>query len=413
MREGDWGAAGLGLLAVVSVLLAPSTVAADGKVMPPAEYQGSLEERAQEAILIFHGSGEPGGATEDLILRIEVEGEADEFAWVIPFPAEPTIAKEESRLFRELFDYVAARQASQRKAHGNKTAAVTGEAEDREPPGVTVLQQKVVGSYQTAVVKENEAGALNEWLEQEGYQTLTGDDADEVLAFYREKGYIYACVKVSDAELKKDEPADLHPLRFSFKTGGRDGMFFPMKLTGLQSQPFDVNLYVFYNKWVNDDVSKFGYVHRGFRLKYRDWDSPDCERNAGKTYSTPEGDVFLQGYARRLATVAKLFQKLHPGERYYLTNIQARGLQPDDVRNWSDDLWLFPYYTDPDAVPYDVLPGEPASAAWPDVQLSSPGSAGSAGGGTWSLWGVGIGAGLLAVAVVIGLAVFRRAGGSP
>jgi hypothetical protein len=123
---------------------------------------------------------------------------------------------------------------------------------------------------------------------------------------------------VSDAELDKDRPVDLHPVRFTFKTGGRDGIYFPMKLTGLQTSAFDVNL------------------------------------------SIP----FLKDQAPRLPTLSKLFQKLHPGETYYLTNIQARGLKPADVRDWSDDLWLFPYYVDTAFVPFDARPGGPAAAAW-------------------------------------------------
>ncbi len=64
--------------------------------------------------------------------------------------------------------------------------------------------------------------------------------------------------------------------------------------------------------------------------------------------------------------MAKLFQRLYPGQRYYLTNIHARGLRPAAVREWSDDLWLFPYYVDKSFVPFDARPGGPASAAWSD-----------------------------------------------
>ena len=39
---------------------------------------------------------------------------------------------------------------------------------------------------------------------------------------------------------------------------------------------------------------------------------------------------------------------------------------PAEVRQWADDLWLFPYYVDRKFVPYDARPGGPASAAWPN-----------------------------------------------
>jgi len=209
----------------------------------------------------------------------------------------------------------------------------------------------------------------------------------------------------------------------STQPGGRDGMFFPMKMTGLQQEPFDVNLYVFYGKWINDKLSKFGYKHRGFELKYRDWDTRQCEPNAGKKYSAPELDPFLADFAGRIPTVTALMQKLHPGEQYYLTNVRARGLKPDDVRQWADDLWLFPYYTDRDFVPFDARPGGPASAAWPEsVPAEKPASTsgtGAAGGfaaieglPVWLLLVIGGVAGLVlggvAAAVVAGYVARRR-----
>src|SRR5437016_3752665 len=103
-----------GALALALVLGLGSPVLADGKIVAPRLYQGkpyrgSLEEGAQEAIIIFNGSGKARDATEDLILKVQVRGEVDQFAWVIPFPSEPTIKDEDARLFEELHQYVEAR----------------------------------------------------------------------------------------------------------------------------------------------------------------------------------------------------------------------------------------------------------------------------------------------------------------
>lgn len=351
------------LVTVVFVLGRVSSSLADGKVMPPRKYSGSLEERAQEAIIIFHGSKKLDDAVEDLILKISVTGDVDNFAWIIPFPKQPMVEEEDDRLFKEVFDYVEARRSYRSK--GAKSDA-GGETKNAEAPAaqVEVLSREVVGSFDVAVVRENESGTLNKWLDDEGYQTL--DNADDVLDFYREKNYVYACIKVDEAQLNSQQAVDIHPLRFTFQTGGRDGIYFPMKMTGLQNDPFDVNLYVFYRFWLNDHLSKFGYEHRGFFRRYRDWDSKDCEPNGGKAFSAPETDPFLKHYASKFPNVTKLLQKLHPGERYYLTNIQATKLAPSDVRQWKDDLWMFPYYTNSSFVPYDVRNNGIASAAWPN-----------------------------------------------
>lgn len=364
--------------AAVLVVLAPAIARPDGIVRPPRDYEGSLEEKAQEAIIIFHGGGQAGQATEDLILKINVEGNAKHFAWIVPFPNEPTIDKEDAALFKELFNYVEARNYSTRKSDKSLDGAAGAAPEARanaEP--VEVISRQTVGDYDIAVVRENEEGGLNPWLQDNGYQTL--EDAEGTLTFYREKNYVFACIKVSSEALTSQRSVDSHPLRFSFTTGGRDGIYFPMKLTGLQSAPFDVNLYVFYRAWLNDRLSQFGYRHRGFQLKYRDWDSPQCEPNGGKAYSLPEEDPFLRNLDHLLPEVTRLFQKLHPGAKYYLTNITASGVKPEDVRAWSDDLWLFPYYIDRGMIPYDARPGGPAHAAYPDVAVQPDARSGSAG----------------------------------
>jgi len=241
---------------------------------------------------------------------------------------------------------------------------------------VKVIARKIVGDFDITIVQEQGKGGLNPWLNKNGYQEL--ENADDVLEFYRKKRYVYACIKVTSEALGSEREIESHPLRFSFKTGGRDGIYFPMKLTGLQSKPFDVNLYVFYRFWINDKLSRFGFRHRGFHLEHRDWDSPQCEADGGKAYSLPEEDPFLKNYARKLPTVTKLFQKLHPGEKYYLTNIQAQGLDPSDVRAWSDDLWLFPYYTNRNMVPYDARSGGAAADAYPNTEAAAASGSGNA-----------------------------------
>jgi hypothetical protein len=267
--------------------------------------------------------------------------------------------------FEELFDYVEYRLRAQRDLKKKKLGGGIGGGFLGGDQGVDVLSREIVGSYDVAVVRENVPGMLNEWLEKEGYQRI--DHAEDVIELYRQKGYVFACVKVSNAQLKADTPIDLHPLRFTFLTGGRDGIYFPMKMTGLQNAPFDVNLYVFYGAWLNDRLNKFGYENRGFRRKYRDWDSPRCRPNAGKLWSQPVADPFLQDAANRIPTVSNLFAELHHGKRFYLTNIQAFHLEPAMVRAWPDDLWLFPYYTKPRFIPYDARRGGPASA-WTAVR---------------------------------------------
>ena len=352
------------LYAVLLLVTAAPFALADGLVMPPAEYQGSFAERAQEAILIHRpGDGETP-ARQDMILKITVEGDAASFGWVIPLPGEPKVAKEATALFEELHDYVQARLAARGASKPGLAEGVDAAVGALPSPApVEVLQRKAVGSFDVAVVRERQGGGLNDWLQKEGFKTIDGDEARDLIAWYRDRGYVFACVKVLDAEVERGV-AELHPLRFTFDTGGRDAIFFPMRLTGLQSQPFDVNLYVFRPSWINDKLNGYGFEHRGFRLRWRDYDSKLCTPNAGKAWSNPDDDPYLRAYTDDLPAVTALFQKLHPGPRFYLTNLYVRNLSPEQVRDWPDDLWLFPYYTDRRVVPYDARRGGVAAAAY-------------------------------------------------
>jgi hypothetical protein len=353
--------------------LAAGGVRADGIVVGPKSYAGPLEEWSQEAIIIFQASKRPGEAVEDLILKITVEGEVDEFAWVVPFPTAPAVEEEDAALFVELRNYVQARTRRPVKKR-SKGAGGFGSAGAQEA-AVAVISREVVGSFDVAVVREEEAGALNAWLAEEGYREI--ENGDDVIDSYREKGYVFACIKVSDAALAEEDSVDIHPLRFTFRTGGRDAIYFPMRMTGLQSKPFAVNLYVFYRFWLNDERSRYGFVHRGFVLKYRDWDTPACTMNGGKTWGAPGSDPLLKDQAHLLNRVPAMLRRLHPGERYYLTNIQDGHLEPREVRQWKDDLWLFPYYTNRRFVPFDARPGGVAAAAYMDKEHTAGAPAGT------------------------------------
>lgn len=397
--------------AVLMFTLVADTSLADGKVVRPRNYNGSLEEKAQEAIIIFTEGDDEKSAVEQLILKIQVAGEVDNFAWVVPLPSKPKVEEADAKLFRELFDYVQMMKVGRYK--GESAGAVKdGPKVAADNKDVEVLSREIVGSFDVAVVKEIKAGTLNTWLTDNGYQAL--EDSDDVVGFYREKGYVFACVRVSDvaradadAEANAAQPFDLHPLSFTFETGGRDGIFFPMRMTGLQSEPFDVNLYVFYRFWLNDRINEFGYTHRDFHLTHRDWDTRECTANGGKSWDAPANDPLLRRAADEIPTVAKFFKENYAGRRFYLTNIAARQLKPKDVRAWKDDLWLFPYYTNPKHVPDDVRGNGPASAAWKGKFSAAPGDGGD-GSQALGAW-IAVAVGVIVIGALAAVALRRRA----
>ncbi len=346
-------------LLILFYMNASGFVLGDGKVFPPRNYKGSLEEKSQEAIIVFKSGTQEKSAVQDLILKIQVEGNVDDFAWVIPLPNPPKTAKADAKLFKEVFDYVQARKYRSRGSKKKSLEGAEATKNDQKPKGVKVISREVVGNYDVAVVREKVAGSLNVWLDKEGYQSLPKGEA--VIDYYRNKGFVFTCIKVKETGLKKKQSVNLHPLRFTFETGGRDGIFFPMKMTGLQTEPFHVNLYVFYDAWLNEKINKYGYTKRGFHLYFRDWDSPKCKPNAGKSWAEPAKDPYLKPLAQKIPTLKKFFAKNYPKDRFYLTNIKAHNLKPAQVKEWEKDLWMFPHYVNRSFVPFDVRQGGPAN----------------------------------------------------
>jgi len=338
----------------------------DGFLRPPKDYKGPLSEDAQEAIIVFTPGTEETSAKQDMILKIAVNGQTDDFAWIIPFPNPPKTAKESAKLFDELRNYVRFRTAPP-MPKSNKTGGFFGSAKSAAPPvaKVEVISRELVGAYEVAVVRENEANSLNAWLKENGYQPIPTKGA-KVVAEYRAKNYVFACVKVRDTKLatSKTRRAELHPLRFSFDTGGRDGVYFPMRLTGLQDEPFNVNLHIFHRYWLNDRVNGYGYLHRGLKMAHRDWDTARCQPSGGKSWSDPAGDSFLADAKHIVPSVTKLMQKRHPGRRFYLTTLKATRVLPADILEGRGDYWFFPFYTNPKMIPYDAQAGGPAHAIY-------------------------------------------------
>jgi len=378
------GLVGASFLALVLWPFVGHQPACGGLVVAEQNFAGNasnppINVRVQDAIIFFHSGREAGESHEDLILRITVEGDGSNFAWILPFPATPTIIREDACLFDELKYYTRIRSSRPTGPVGERSSWLGYSQRGTPQLGIPSLAQvrmarrpthttrdESLGDFEWTLVPETQAGGVEAWLRQCGYLPL-GEEAKKMLAFYRENDYVFVCVKVRGVQLRHAGPVALPPLRFSFATGGRDGIYFPLRLAGLQQNAFDVNLYVFYKAWLNDHVSRFGHDHRGFTLRYRDWDTPACVRNAGKAYSDPRHDPFLRDHADGLAQFSKLCQRLHPGEPYYMTHLTGGSLDPSAVRNWSDELWLFPNYVDPTFVPHDVRPGGPAAHAWPHV----------------------------------------------
>jgi hypothetical protein len=232
------------LIAVLFLLSAISTpVLADGCLFPDSMYR-DLYESAQKAVILY------GNSTEHLILSVSFEGDAEDFAWVIPVPDKPEIAVTDPDLFWELSDLTATEIPGGKGGFG----CLGGTEGDMEEEGVDVIEEQVVGPYATAILSATNATALVDWLNANEY--IFPEDGEEIVSEYIEKEWYFVATRINamvDIDLLgyeevEEEPiaalaeGAIEPIVLSFAS---DEIVYPLRITSLSATSPEVLLYVF------------------------------------------------------------------------------------------------------------------------------------------------------------------------
>ena len=177
------------LVAILLLLSTPTTsVLADGGFFTEAMFY-DLYESAQRAVILYGNSTGnctgncTGNYTEHLILSVDFEGNAEEFAWVIPVPNKPELTVSDPELFWELYDFTRTEIPGGGGGFGCLFFGGAGAPGDQD--GVDVIEEQVVGPYATAILSATNATALADWLNANGY--IFPEDGEEIVSEYIEK----------------------------------------------------------------------------------------------------------------------------------------------------------------------------------------------------------------------------------
>jgi len=216
-----------GMLTAVAVCILAAGACADGCFV----WNGGVDlaEPSQKAIIHCHRG------TETLVLQVKYEGRAEDFAWIVPLPARPkvTVIEPEKSPFAEISRFTQQRQRYQ--IEGSRGKGVDA---------VTVLERKVVGVYDVAVLAATDSKALGRWLARNGFALpgkLTG-----VLAHYVKKKWVYAAMRIDSKalagdEVKKLKTGQLQPIRFTFAAAR---MVYPLRISCVNAGKTEVLLYL-------------------------------------------------------------------------------------------------------------------------------------------------------------------------
>jgi len=103
--------------------------------------------------------------------------------------------------------------------------------------GVSVVNRKVVGAFEVVTLDASAGDSLLAWLNESGFNVP--ESAGPVVEAYIKEGWCFVASKLHHEPGRETTP---HPLVFRFAT---EKPVYPMRLTGLQGEPLDLELYVF------------------------------------------------------------------------------------------------------------------------------------------------------------------------
>jgi hypothetical protein len=203
-----------------ALLLLAAAARGDGCMLLPVGRSSAVASSPrQEAILRFDGE------TVAVTLRTHFRGGPGEVAWVVPVPAEPEgVTAEIHDPFPALEQATAPRFYAMR-ARGGCGCAGMAAAPAEEARSVTVVRSGEAGIYRWAALRAGDAGALERWLGENGFQVPP--EAARAFAPYVSEGWHWLAMRVragvGEAELRAPQPVTyryrskelVYPLRIS------------------------------------------------------------------------------------------------------------------------------------------------------------------------------------------------------
>jgi hypothetical protein len=298
------------LVAIVFLLALATPVFADGGFFPDSMYR-DLYESAQKAVILYGNcTGDctgncTGNCTEHLILSVSWEGDAEDFAWVVPVPNMPEIAVTNAELFWELSDFTATEVPGGGGGFGCFYYAAEGEGD-----GVDVIEEKVVGPYSTAILSATNATALAEWLNANGY--VFPEEGEEIITEYIEKEWYFVATKINavdeDTGYALAEGA-IAPIVLSFASNETVYPLLISSLSATTATPPEVLLYVLADHVM---VPEQYPLHIG----YGNWEDNAFTLEFGKNVTVQDLSEYY--------ILPGLVSTCLSGDEFYLTKLRGR-----------------------------------------------------------------------------------------
>ena len=297
MRRFVFAVLAVSLLFTMLLSIAVVPALADGAFF--ALLGDDIFQPSQKAIILYENN------REDLILAVKYEGNADEFAWVIPVPNYPDIDVSDPELFWELSDLTLVHL---RVRGGGGFGCI---AHFAAVPPVEVLERTVVGPYDVAILSAQDPTALVDWLNSNGYSFP--EEGEKILDDYITKEWYFVATRINTGEEATGLAAGtIEPLKLSFES---DEIIYPLGITSLSSKASEVLLYVFADQKVVPREYQFLSLNVPEQVV-------SLEREGNVFYLEFEGEIHLWDLNLN-DTLYELLTDSSRGDEYYLTKLRA------------------------------------------------------------------------------------------
>lgn len=297
--------------------------------------QGVAETADQRAIIIDAGN------TETLVLQTGYDGDASDFAWLIPVPTRIHAAEAVATVDPAVFDALDRVTSPVRIASVGTSGACgcAGSEGTREvADGVTVWETLRVDDYDVAVLSADESANLARWLTDNGYALPSGNE--DTLQYYVDRDSFFVALKIAPADEQAGGdgrtqapgvPAteDLRPITLTFAI---DDLVFPLRISRISTRErVEVLLYVLAPHRVRGgnhataeiDVPDV-YAGEDFTAAYDAWFEEALE-------DTGDSGLVVEFAGRiRAGLYPELAELIGPDEEYFLTRLRTR-LRAEDM----------------------------------------------------------------------------------
>ena len=222
---------------VLAFYLAPVSLA-DGGLF--TQLYRDIYEPNQLAMIVFDDM------VEKIIFQIDYEGDAEDFAWVVPVPGYPKLFSVEDDIFYELHKLTQPPPPSSFGCGWGAGVPTSGLEND----GVHVWEENQVGIYHTTTLSATDPNSLVEWLNDNGYAFPA--EGQEILDYYVQKNWFFVAMKIQHEEIinsSENYTGAIQPIGIMFFS---DEMIYPLKISTLSvpSWGTEVLIYAFFDERV-------------------------------------------------------------------------------------------------------------------------------------------------------------------